>query len=49
MKPDSELDLLLAGGGGLKLVGVIVRALGGLGVSVLMTRMTAATAFGQYF
>jgi len=47
---ESDRELVLAaGGGGLKVVGSILRALGGLGVSILLTRLTGAAVFGQYY
>lgn len=47
---DSRTDLLLAArGGGIKVLGAILRVLGGLGVSVLITRLTGAAPFGHYY
>lgn len=43
-------DLLVAArGAGLKVLGTIVRLVGGLGVSILITRTAGAEAFGHYF
>jgi O-antigen/teichoic acid export membrane protein len=47
---DSRSDLLLAArGGGIKMFGAILRVLSGLGVSILITRLTGATSFGHYY
>jgi len=47
---DVRSDLLLvARGGGIKVLGTSFRVLGGLGVSVLITRLAGATPFGHYY